>query len=67
MEIHALVFDKYFRYQMVSFTYRGAEPARQRMALLACTLKRDAGIAKAILTKHVKNCVEHALATSSLG
>jgi GntR family carbon starvation induced transcriptional regulator len=67
METQALVFDKYFRYQMVSFTYRGAEPAQQHKALLACALKRDAGTAKAILTRHVNNCVEHALATSSLG
>ena len=27
MEMHALVFDKYFRYQMVAFSYRGSEPA----------------------------------------
>ena len=41
METHALVFDKYFRYQMVAFTYRGAEPAQQHRALLEFALKRD--------------------------
>ncbi len=66
MDAHALVFDKYFRYQMVAFTYRGAEPAQQHKGLLQCALKRDAESAKAILTKHVNNCVEHALKTSSL-
>jgi DNA-binding GntR family transcriptional regulator len=66
MDAHALVFDKYFRYQMVAFTYRGAEPAQQHKGLLQCALKRDAETAKAILTKHVNNCVEHALKTSSL-
>jgi GntR family carbon starvation induced transcriptional regulator len=66
METHALVFDKYFRYQMVAFTYRGAEPAQQHKALLECALKRDAQTAKTILTAHVNNCVEHALAASSL-
>jgi DNA-binding GntR family transcriptional regulator len=66
MDAHALVFDKYFRYQMVAFTYRGAEPAQQHKGLLQCALKRDAESAKAILTKHVNNCVEHALTTSSL-
>jgi GntR family transcriptional regulator, carbon starvation induced regulator len=66
MDAHALVFDKYFRYQMVAFTYRGAEPAQQHKGLLQCALKRDAKTAKAILTKHVNNCVEHALKTSSL-
>lgn len=65
MEAHALVFDKYFRYQMVAFRYRGEEPAAQHKALLECALKRDAESAKRILTSHVRNCVEHALATNS--
>jgi GntR family carbon starvation induced transcriptional regulator len=66
METHALVFDKYFRYQMVAFNYRGGEPAVQHKALLDCALRRDATTAKTILAKHVNNCVEHALATASL-
>ena len=66
METHALVFDKYFRYQMVAFLYRGGEPAIQHKALLDSALRRDAEAAKAVLQSHVNNCVEHALATSSL-
>jgi GntR family transcriptional regulator, carbon starvation induced regulator len=66
LDAHALVFDKYFRYQMVAFTYRGAEPAQQHKALLQCALKRDVQTAKAILAKHVNNCVEHAVRTGSL-
>jgi DNA-binding GntR family transcriptional regulator len=66
METHALVFDKYFRYQMVAFNYRGGEPAVQHKTLLDCALRRDAATAKTILAKHVNNCVEHALATASL-
>jgi DNA-binding GntR family transcriptional regulator len=65
-EAHALVFDKYFRYQMVAFSYRGAEPAVQHKALLDCALRRDAATAKRVLTQHVNNCVDHALTTSSL-
>jgi GntR family transcriptional regulator, carbon starvation induced regulator len=60
------VFDKYFRYQMVAFSYRGAEPAVQHKALLDCALRRDAATAKQILTTHVNNCVNHALTTSWL-
>ena len=41
METHSLVFDKYFRYQMVAFAYRGAEPAQQHRTLLEFALKRD--------------------------
>jgi len=66
MEAHALVFDKYFRYQMVAFNYRGGEPAVQHKALLDCALKRDAATAKIILITHVNNCVKHALATTLL-
>ena len=66
METHSLAFDKYFRYQMVAFHYRGAEPAEQHRTLLECALKRDAETAKKVLSAHVNNCVAHALANSSL-
>ncbi|OPY94100.1 GntR family transcriptional regulator [Bradyrhizobium sacchari] len=66
METHSLVFDRYFRYQMVAFHYRGAEPAAQHKALLECALKRDADTATLVLSAHVNNCVAHALANSAL-
>src|SRR6478752_3153183 len=66
MDAHSLVFDKYFRYQMVAFLYRGGETAAQHVALLECALKRDAKTANDVLITHVNNCVEHALATRSL-
>jgi GntR family carbon starvation induced transcriptional regulator len=62
METHALVFDKYFRYQMVAFSYRGGEPAEQHKALLDAALKRDPDHAVATLRVHVNNCVADALA-----
>jgi len=66
METHALIFDRYFRYQMVAFTYRGREPAEQHKALLQCALSRDADTAEMILRAHINNCVDHALASTSL-
>src|SRR2546428_3770719 len=66
METHALVFDKYFRYQMVAFQYRGSEPAPQHKALLGAALNRDAATAAETLRAHVNNCVEHALSTKAL-
>ena len=66
-QTHALIFDKYFRYQMVAFTYRGRASAEQHMALMQCALSRDADQAEAVLRAHVNDCVEHALATKSLG
>jgi GntR family carbon starvation induced transcriptional regulator len=67
MQTHALIFDKYFRYQMIAFSYRGREPSEQHMALLKSALSRDADAAEAVLRTHVNNCVEHALTTKSLG
>jgi DNA-binding GntR family transcriptional regulator len=46
MDAHALVFDKYFRYQMLAFLYRGGEPAAQHRVLLECALRRDADMAR---------------------
>lgn len=66
MEAHAGVFDRYFRYQMLALGYRGEEPIRQHQQLLECALKRDAARAKSVLTEHITNCVEHALATGAL-
>jgi DNA-binding GntR family transcriptional regulator len=65
-DTQALVFDKYFRYLMIAFSYRGEEPAHQHKSLLDCALRRDADAARAILAVHVENCVEHAVATASL-
>ena len=66
LDMHARVFDRYFRYQTLALDFRGEEPARQHKALLDCALKRDAARAKLVLAEHVNNCVEHALATGSL-
>jgi DNA-binding GntR family transcriptional regulator len=66
LEAHSLAFDKYFRYQMVAFHFRGEEPAAQHRALLDCALKRNADQARDVLAAHVNNCVSHAIANSSL-
>ena len=66
MEAHAAVFDKYFRYLILVLSYRGDIVPRQHQQLLDCALKRDAGRAKAVLTAHINECVDHALAKGSL-
>jgi DNA-binding GntR family transcriptional regulator len=66
METHGALFDRYFRYQMIALHYRGEEPALQHQALLDCALKRDSAQARAVLTMHVNNCVDHALAKGTL-
>jgi GntR family carbon starvation induced transcriptional regulator len=66
MEAHAAAFDRYFRYQMIALHYRGEEPAQEHQALLECALKRDAVLARAVLSKHISGCVEHALSAGGL-
>jgi DNA-binding GntR family transcriptional regulator len=66
LDTHAAVFDRYFRYQVLTLNYRGEEPAHQHRELLDCALKRDAARAKAILVAHITGCIEHAMATGAL-
>ena len=61
MDTHAVIFDKYLRYQMISLTFRGAIAANEHRELLEAALRRDADTAQAILRKHVQGGVEHGL------
>jgi DNA-binding GntR family transcriptional regulator len=62
LDMHRTIFDRYFRYPIMSADHRGAEPAGQHRQLLDYALARDAKRAKAVLAAHVNNCVEYALA-----
>lgn len=66
MEARSAVFDKYFRYLILVLSYRGDIVPRQHQQLLECALKRDAVRAKTVLTAHINECVDHALAKGSL-
>jgi DNA-binding GntR family transcriptional regulator len=59
METHALIYDRYLRYQMVAAVYRGDVAAGEHRLLLACALKRDWKGAQETLSKHVHDCVNH--------
>lgn len=61
MDTHAVIFDKYLRYQMISLTFRGAIAADEHRQLLEAALKRDAKTAQEILRRHVQAGVEHGL------
>lgn len=58
LEIHAGVYDKYLRYQMVVGIFRGQIATVEHSDLLACALERCADRAKVILDTHVRACVE---------
>ncbi len=59
LETHAVIYDRYLRYQMVAAVYRGDVAAGEHRRLLDCALKRDWKRAQATLTKHVQDCVRH--------
>lgn len=61
MDTHAVIFDKYLRYQMISLTFRGAIAADEHRQLLEAALKRDAKTAQDVLRRHVQAGVEHGL------
>ena len=58
---HQLVFDKYFRYPLLSAAKRGIAPIEEHQQLLECALARDASQAKAVLTTHLRRGVEFAI------
>lgn len=66
LDIHAGVYDKYLRYQMVVGIFRGEVAAREHAALLACALERRSDEARAILATHIRDCVEAIIARQAL-
>jgi DNA-binding GntR family transcriptional regulator len=61
MSIHAIVFDKYLRYQMLVLTYRGEVAATEHKAMFDAALRRDTDAATSILKQHIQNGLDHAL------
>ena len=66
VQAHAAVFDKYFRYLILALSFRGDVVPRQHQQLLECALRRDAARAKTVLTAHITECVDHAIASGQL-
>ena len=61
LSLHATLFDKYLRYQMLVLTYRGEVAAREHRAMFDAALARDADTAADVLERHILNGTEHAL------
>ena len=67
LETHALIYDRYLRYQMIAVVFRGEIAAREHQQLLECALARDSKRAQAILVTHIDGCVEDALRNDAAG
>jgi DNA-binding GntR family transcriptional regulator len=66
MAAHAAVFDRYVRYQMIAFCFRGEVAADEHRQLRDCALARDAARATAVLRAHIDGCVDFTLATGAI-
>jgi DNA-binding GntR family transcriptional regulator len=65
LEIHAPVYDKYLRYQMIAGVFRGEIAAHEHKKLLDCALSRDAKAARDVLVVHIEACVDFTLENGS--
>ncbi|MBV9332095.1 MAG: GntR family transcriptional regulator [Alphaproteobacteria bacterium] len=66
LDVHAPIYDKYLRYQMVAGIFRGEIAAHEHKNLLDCALRRDARTAGEVLTVHIEACVEFTIARGTL-
>jgi DNA-binding GntR family transcriptional regulator len=67
LSTHALIYDRYLRYQMIAVVFRGEIAAREHQALLEAALVRDWKKAQALMVSHIQGCVEHALREDEAG
>jgi DNA-binding GntR family transcriptional regulator len=67
LQTHALIYDRYLRYQMIAVVFRGAIAAREHQELLESALARDWQRAQALMVSHIEGCVEHALREDNAG
>lgn len=61
LETHAIIYDKYLRYQMLAAVFRGEIAASEHKRLLDCALARDWKTAQDMLVTHVGDCVQQML------
>ena len=59
--LHATLFGKYLRYQMLVLTYRGAPAREEHLALYEAALARDSDLATDLLHTHISNGLTYTL------
>ncbi|WP_424943791.1 GntR family transcriptional regulator [Aliiroseovarius crassostreae] len=62
LSLHAILYDKYLRYQNLVLTYRGEEAVQEHKEMFNAALARDAQKAKDLLELHIRNGLTHTLA-----
>lgn len=61
LSLHMLLFGKYLRYQMLVFTDRGLDAAKEHQMIYEAALNRDADTATHYLKEHIHNGLIHTL------
>lgn len=62
LSLHAIMYDKYLRYQMLVLTYRGEEAVEEHRAMFEAAIDRNKKAATDMLERHINNGVAHTLA-----
>lgn len=61
LQLHATIYDKYLRYQMLILTYRGEAAVDEHRKMFEAALNRDADSAAKYLEEHIVRGLEHTL------
>lgn len=61
LSLHSKIYDKYLRYQMLVFTFRGEAAAAEHQGMLDAVLARDPDTAIKFLEDHINNGLIHTL------
>ena len=61
LSLHAVLYDKYLRYQMLVLTHRGEEAVDEHRQMFDAALARDTEGAAKILKQHIDNGLDHTL------
>ena len=67
LDTHALIYDRYLRYQMLAAVYRGEAASGEHRTLLDSALARDWRTAQKALMRHVQDCVEQMVRSGLIG
>ena len=61
LSLHAVLYDKYLRYQMLVLTYRGEEAVDEHHAMFQAALERKVDLCAEILEQHIIKGLNHTL------
>jgi DNA-binding GntR family transcriptional regulator len=67
LDTHAMIYDRYLRYQMIAAVYRGEAASGEHRTLLESALVRDWRTAQKALMKHVQDCVDQMVSGGLIG